>query len=159
MIIERPNPSQVVLQTAVHNLDGTPKTALTSANVRVYHVDAGGTEVDDLSSTALDHVGSTNTWRKKWTPGALVVGHYFVEYALVDLDGASFVDAEDLTVQDFALQIDVELIKQLKIGTWEIDNNQMIYKDTSGAEIARHDLFDINGNPTNGINMYKREPA
>lgn len=158
MIVDRPNPSQVVLQTAVHNLDGTPKIALASAHVRVYHM-SGAAEVEDLASTVLPHVGSSNVWRYVWTPGALVVGQYFAEYALVDLDGASFADVENLTIQDFALQVDVELIKQLKIGTWEIDNNQMIYKNTSGDEIARLDLYDINGMPTNGINMYKREPA
>jgi hypothetical protein len=57
------------------------------------------------------------------------------------------------------IETDVEYIKQLKIGSWEILNNQMIYKDTDGNEIMRQDLYDINGFPTNGINMYKREPA
>lgn len=159
MIVERPDPSQVVLQAVTKNLNGTPKTSLTSATVRVYHVNAVGAEVEDLAPTALAQVGSTNTWRYRWTPGALDVGHYFAEYALVDSDGVSFVDTEDIVVQDFALQVDVAFIKAVESGKWEILNDQMIFYDTSGAEILRFNLFDINGVPTNGINMYKREPV
>ncbi|RLC88628.1 MAG: hypothetical protein DRJ03_01780 [Chloroflexi bacterium] len=159
MIVERPNPSQVVLQAVTKNLDGTPKTSLTLAAARVYHVNAAGADVEDLGSTSLAQVGTSSTWRYRWTPAALPVGHYFVEYALVDSDGVSFVDVEDMVVQDFALQADVALIKAVESGKWEISNNQMVFYDTSGAEILRFNLFDINGDPTNGINMYKREPV
>jgi len=158
MIVERPNPSQVTLQVTARNLDGTPKTSLSSAAVRVYHMN-GATEVEDLSSTALVQVGSSSTWRYTWTPGSLDVGQYFAEYSLEDTDGAEFVDVEGIVIQDFALQVDVDFIKAVESGKWEILNDQMIFYDTSGAEILRFNLFDINGLPTNGINMYKREPV
>lgn len=159
MIVERPNPSQVVLQAITKNVDGTPKTALNSAQVRVYHVNAAGAEVEDLALVTLVQVGASNTWRYRWEPSTLVVGHYFAEYALEDTDGVSFVDTEDVVVQDFALQVDVDFIKQVEAGKWEITNNQMVFYNTSGAEVMRFNLFDINNLPTNGINMFKREPV
>jgi hypothetical protein len=159
MIVERPNPSQVVLQAITKNVDGTPKTSLNSAQVRVYHVNAAGAEVEDLALTTLVQVGASNTWRYRWEPSTLDVGHYFAEYALEDTDGVSFVDTEDVVVQDFALQVDVEFVKQMGAGKWEIVNNQMVFYDTAGGEILRFNLFDINDLPTNGINMFKREPV
>lgn len=159
MIVERPNPAQVVLQVVTKNLDGTPKTTLSSADVRVYHVNATGTEVEDLPATPLVQAGTSNTWRYRWAPASLDEGHYFAEFSLVDSDGAAFVDTEDIVVQDFALQADVAFIKEMESGKWEILNDQMVFYDTSGAEILRFNLFDINGLPTNGINMYKREPG
>ncbi len=172
MSLYRPDPSQVTLQLTAHNIDGTPKLALASAKVRVYHMN-GASELEDLALIDLTQVGTTNTWRYVWASPTMPVGVYFAEYALVDNDGANFTDFDTLFVMDVALEesldavqgdvtglmADVELIKQLKIGSWEIINNQMIYKDTSGAEIARLNLYDIAGVLTNGINMYKREPA
>jgi len=172
MIIEQPNPSQVALQATTHNIDGTPKLALASATTRVYHL-VGVTETEDLAPTVLSQVGSTNTWRYVWTPTSLAVGQYFVEYTLVDNDGAAFVDFEPLVVKDFAeeasvaalqgdltdTKADVEFLVQMESGKWEIVNNQMIFYNTSGTEIKRFDLYDINGLLTNGINMYKREPV
>ena len=159
MIVERPNPAQVILQAVTKNVDGTPKVSLNSAQVRVYHVNPAGSEVEDLALTTLVQIGTGNTWRYRWTPGALVVGHYFAEYLLEDTDGVSFVDTEDVVVQDFALQVDVDFIKQVEAGKWEISNNQMVFYDTLGVEVLRFNLFDINGDPTNGVNMYKREPV
>jgi hypothetical protein len=120
---------------------------------------SGATEVEDLASTVLVQVGTSNTWRYIWTPGALPVGQYSAEYALEDSDGATHVDVEEIVVQDFALQTDLEFLVQIEKGKWEIVNNQMIFYNTSGVEILRQNLFDINGDPTNGINMYKREPV
>lgn len=112
MLIDTLNPSQVVLQIQAQNLDGTPKTALTSAHVRVYHMN-GGVETEDLSSTVLVQVGSTSTWRYVWTPTALPAGHYFAEYALVDSDGASFVAAEDIDIRDLATETETVLAEYL----------------------------------------------
>lgn len=160
MIVERPDPSQVVLQTIVGNENGTPKTALSSAHVRVYHLDTGS-EVDDLASTVLAQVGVTSIWRYIWAPGTLAVGHYFAEYSLVDHDGAEFVDVEDVVVQDFALQVDLALVKQVEQGRWKIDDttDQMtFYAENGTTALLTFDLKDINGLPSS-VNIFERKPV
>lgn len=158
MLVETTNPSQVVLQIQAQNLDGTPKTTLASATVRVYHL-SGGSEVEDLSAAVLVQVGATNTWRFIWTPVALPVGHYFAEYALVDLDGASFVAAEDVDIRDIAKQTDVAYIKQIERGRWRIVGNQMIFYAEDGVTpFLTFDLKDINGLPSN-VNIFERDPV
>lgn len=101
MTLYRPNPSQVTLQVTTHNIDGTPKLSLLSANVRVYHI-IGGAEINDLGSTPLTQVGSSNVWRYNWAPVSLPIDKYFAEYTLVDNDGAQFVDNEVINVMDVA---------------------------------------------------------
>jgi len=50
-----------------------------------------------------------------------------------------------------------EFIKDIEGGKWEIINNQMIfYKSDNTTEVARFNLFDKNGNPSE-IDLYKRE--
>ena len=168
MIVERPNPGQVVLQVHAENPDGTPKTALASATVRVYHVNDLGNEVTDLSSTALDHVPGTNIWRYRWDSPGLAVGHFFAEYSLVDNVGASFVSAEDIVIQDFAKQVTLEnveaivaFIKKIEAGRWRIDQttDQMIfYDDDDVTPLLTFDLKDIAGLPSH-INIFERKPA
>ena len=47
--------------------------------------------------------------------------------------------------------------KDIEGGKWEIDGTQMIfYKEDNTTEIARYNLFDINGNPS-ATDVYKRE--
>lgn len=158
MILETTNPAQLVLQVAAQNVDGTPKTALSSASVRVYHV-AGGVEVVDLGAVPLLQVGSTNVWRYVWTPGSLAVGHYFVEYTLVDTDGAMFVGLEDVDVRDIARQVDLEFIRKIEQGRWRIVNEQMVFYDSDGlSPILTFDLKDINGLPSN-VNIFERKPV
>lgn len=159
MIIERPNPTQVVLQITAQNWNGTPKQTLVSADVRVYHLN-GATEVEDLTSIALAQVGTSNTWRYIWAPGTLVVGQYFAEYALEDSQGADYIGVEEVVVQDFALQVDVELIRQIETGRWRIDQvtDQMIFYDENDAPLLTFDLKDINGLPSH-INIFERDPV
>ena len=160
MLIERPNPSQVALQVTAHNLDGTPKTVLASATVRVYHM-SGVSEVEDLASTVLAQIGSSNTWRYVWTPVALPVGQYFAEYALEDSDGATHVDVEGIVIQDFALQVDVELIRKVETGRWRIDQvtDKMYFYDENGVDVLlEFDLKDINGLPSH-VNIFERDPV
>ena len=160
MIVERPDPAQVVLQVYAQNLDGSPKTSLASANVRVYRVNAAGTEVEELASTALTQVGSTNAWRYRWEPASLAVNQYHAEFTLLDNDGLSFVDTEDLVVQDFALQVDVALIREVETGRWKIDQvtDQMTFYDNTDTPILTFDLKDIDGLP-NHINIFERKPV
>lgn len=167
MLVERPNPSQLVLQAAAYNLDGTIKTALSSAAVRVYHVNSVGSEVEDLSPVAMIQVGSTNFWRYKWEPVSLAVGQYFAEYTLVDSDGATFVGCEDVNIQDFAVQADlsetkadVELIRQIETGRWKIDEvtDQMTFYDDAGAPLLVFNLKNISGLPDH-VNIFERDPV
>jgi len=48
-----------------------------------------------------------------------------------------------------AIIIDQTFIKDIEGGDWKIDyiNSQMIFKKPGGAEVARFDLTDINGDP------------
>lgn len=158
MLIETTNPSQIVLQVQAQNLDGTPKMSLTTATVRVYHLE-GNTEVVDLAVTPLVQVSGTNTWRYVWIPGNLPVGHYFAEYSLVDPDGASFIGTEDLDIRDIAKQADLAFIRQLEQGRWRIVGNQMIfYAEDMVTPLLVFDLKDINGIPSN-INIFERVPV
>lgn len=168
MIVERPDPSQLVLQAAAYNLDGTVKTSLASAVVRVYHVNGAGTEVEDLSPITMAQVGSTNFWRYRWTPASLPVGQYFAEYTLVDTDGATFVGSEDVSIQDFASQTDlsgikadVELIRKVETGRWKIDEvtDQMTFYDDDGVTpLLVFDLKNIGGLPDH-VNIFERDPV
>jgi len=169
VILSRPDPSQLVLQVAATNLDGTPKTALSSADVRVYHVDGAGAEVEDLASTALTQVGTSSVWRYRWEPSSLDVDQYSVEYTLVDTDSAVFIGLEDLAVEDFALQTnvllteaDVALIKKIETGRWKIDDvtDQMIFYDPidGTTPILTFDLKDLAGLPSS-VNIFERDPV
>lgn len=158
MLIDTASPSQVVLQVQAQNLDGTPKRALASATVRVYHL-AAGSEVVDLVTTPLVQVPGTNTWRYIWTPESLSVGHYFAEYTLIDTDGAEFVAAEDIDIRDIARQADLAFVRQIEQGRWRIVSNQMIFYDTDGVTPLRvFNLKDINGIPSN-VNIFERVPV
>ena len=121
----------------------------------------GAIEVEDLASTALAQVGTSNTWRYEWASPTLPVGHYYAEYSLEDTDGAEFVDTEDLVVQDFALQVDVELIRKIEKGRWKIDKvaDTMTFYDEDGATpLLTFNLKDIDGLPSH-INIFERDPV
>lgn len=110
IIIETPNPDEVILQAVAENPDGTPKTSLTTSTVRVFYM-SSGSEIEVLSSTSLIQVGSKNIWRYTWEPSSLVVGQYFAEYYLVDDDGAPWREIEGIVVKDFAEQTDLAALK------------------------------------------------
>jgi hypothetical protein len=158
MIIESLNPSQLVLQVSVENADGTKKTSLSSADVRVYHL-SGGAESEDLGSTAMAQVGSTNIWRYIWAPGSLAVDHYFAEYTLVDDDAATFVGVEDIDIRDLAVNTDLTKVLQIEQGRWKIVSNQMIfYDDDDVTPLLTFDLKNSAGNPTT-TDVVERTPA
>jgi len=152
-----PNPPKVTLQVQAQNPDGSPKLSLFSATVRVYHL-VGAVEVADLPSVPLVQVGSSSTWRYIWSPDALPVGNYFVEYSLVDADGVRFVGVENIDVFDVAKQVDVSLIKQIESGRWRMANNQLKFYDARGNVILTFNLLDNNGRPTME-NIYERIPV
>ena len=158
MLIETVDPAQVVLQVQAQNLDGTPKTALSSALVRVYHL-AGDSEVEDLGATSLVQIPETCTWRYIWEPDALDVGHYFVEYSLEDMDGVVFVGSEDIDIRDIAKQTDMAFVRQIEQGRWRIVNEQIIYyAEDRVLPLMVFNLKDINGLPSN-VNIFERVPV
>jgi len=158
MLIDTVDPEKIVLQVYVQNLDGTPKTVLTSATVRVYKIEAGS-EVVLLAATPLVQVGSTNVWRYTWTPVSLPVGHYFAEYSLVDLADDHFVDVEDIDIRDIAVQADLVLIRKIERGRWRIvDEEMIIYDEDALTPLLRFALKDIDGIPSN-VNIFERIPV
>lgn len=165
MIIDFPNPSQVILQVVVQGIDGSPRTSLLTASVRVYHVD-GGSEVEDLHDTSLSQVGVTNTWRYVWSPVALPANQYFAEYSLEDADGYSFVGTESLAILSLAdaaslaiVQNNTEIIRKIETNRKRIFNNQLIIYEDDGTTVwLRWNLFDVNNVPTNGVNVFDSVP-
>ena len=158
VLIETVNPAQVVLQVQAQNLDGTPKTVLTTATVRVYHIVAGS-EVEDLAATPLVQIGTTSTWRYNWAPATLSVGHYFAEYTLIDPDTAVFVASEDIDVRDIATQTDLAFVRQIEQGRWRIVHEQMIfYASDKVTPLLVFNLKDINSLPSN-VNIFERNPV
>lgn len=158
MLIDTVDPEKIVLQVYVQNLDGTPKTALTSATVRVYKIEAGS-EVVLLAATPLVQVGGTNVWRYTWTPVSLPVGHYFAEYSLVDPADDHFVDVEDIDIRDIAVQADLALIRKIERGRWRIvDEEMIIYDEDALTPLLRFALKDIDGIPSN-VNIFERVPV
>jgi len=52
---------------------------------------------------------------------------------------------------------DLSLIRDIEAGKWEIINNQMVfYKQDNVTEVARFNLFDASGTPSE-TNLYSRE--
>ncbi len=153
------NPAQVILQLAAQNLDGTPKLDIASGTVRVFHVDAGGSEVDDLVSTALAQIGATNVWRYQWKPTSLAVNDYFAQYLLVDAVPKTYSGLEDVQVRDIATQTDLAILKQVETGRWKVIANQMIFYDADGTTpLLTFDLKDEGGSPTM-IDVFERVEA
>ncbi len=153
------NPSQVILQVAAQDIDGTPKLNVASGTVRVYHITGAGAEVEDLASVPLVQVGATNTWRYRWVPASLAVDDYFAEYTLVDTNAKTYIGLEDILVRDMATQTDLAILKQVETGRWKIIANQMIfYEDDGVTPLLTFDLKDEGGVATM-IDVFERVPA
>lgn len=120
MIIDTLNPGKVILQVLPQNLDGTPKEVLTSAKVRVYHVESS-LEVEDLSLQNLSKYSGTYSWRYIWEPVSLPIDHYFAEYTLVDEENVTAVFIEDIIILErnpTVVEIDEELTENHGSGSW-----------------------------------------
>ncbi len=50
----------------------------------------------------------------------------------------------------------VKELKAMQFGNWEIREKQMIFYDLEGNELARFDLFDKYGNPSD-VNVFARK--
>lgn len=173
MIVTNPDPSQLILQATTEQSDGSVKTDITTATVRVFYVDSGDVEQEVLTSTALVQVASTNVWRYRWAPTSLAAGEYHAEYYFVDDFGKVARRIEPLTVVDFA-GWDLAFADHTDAGSfgwvlskllraWIVGNarqvgNQWIVDDPDNpgtAEIT-FNTFGIGGSPAN-VAIYKRE--
>jgi hypothetical protein len=129
MIIDTENPASVVLQALPQNLNGTPKTVLLGASVRVYHIDLSGFEVEDLPLTALVQIPASYAWRYLWEPTSLAPDHYFAEYTLLDADSITAVFIEDIIIMTKAPtveEIDEELSDKHGVGSWVVKGKSKI---------------------------------
>lgn len=148
--------SQIVFQKNVADLDGTPKTNLTTYDVRVYQV-VSGSEVDVLVSTSMAQVGTSNLYRYVWEPASLDIGEYFVEYHFVDAFSNNSWVTDDLAVLNVPTYDDIETLRKVETGTWEIVNDQMIFYDDDGTTpLFTFNLLNASGDP-DSENVYKRE--
>lgn len=123
MIIAKINTDEpIVLQVLPQELDGSPRTELSLAKVRVYHI-AGGGEVEDLTSIDLVHVPASNAWRYIWEPTSIEEGHYFAEYTITGTDEVTTVGIEDIIIGQLGTptveEIDDKLTDEHGDGSWQ----------------------------------------
>ena len=111
MIIDDLSCSSIVLEVSVLDIDGSSKTNISSATVRVYHI--SGVEIEDLAPVSLSQVGITNIWRYIWNSPGLGVGHYIAEYTLIDTDNISGVFTEDIIIDNISGEVWSESIRAL----------------------------------------------
>ena len=79
--------------------------------------------------------------------GKFVYGGY-VENVAEKLDLTNSIVEIQASIQDSGTALRA-IIEDVQLGNWTIENKQMIMKTTSGDELARFNLYDFNGNPTN----------
>jgi len=139
MIIEKINPSQISLAITLQNYDGSAKTNISSATVRVYHI-ATGSEVDDLSAQSLVQVGSTNVWRYIWTPGTLAANSYVAEYSITDSDSINAKFKEDIIIGYLETKVD-SIQSSIENATYGLSALQVLIDaiDTSTELTSRFD--------------------
>lgn len=104
--------------------------------------------VDELGNIVVDEIGNIVV--------CVLPGSY------PDTIQGVMVIEEDITIQTIkekidGLAVDVNFIKNIEGGKWELKNNQMIFYDTFGTvEIMRFNLFDQDDVPSME-NVFKRE--
>lgn len=146
-MVKLQNVSQVDLQVVAQELDGTPKTDISTAFVRVYHI-VSGVETDVLASTPLVQVGTSNTFRYTWVT-TMAVGTYFAEYSLTDVFSRQNITVEDVDILDLAIKADIDTIRIMESGRWRILNNQMVfYAEDGSTPFMTFDLYDEHGLPS-----------
>lgn len=62
---------------------------------------------------------------------------------------------EELAQTTREIKAIVKELKNMQFGNWEIKNKQMIFYDLDGNELAKFNLFDKNGEPSE-INVFAR---
>lgn len=79
-----------------------------------------------------------------------------------EIEGTSYTASEEIIVFDYKsdemtdIKNDISFIRNIEGGRWKIENNQMIfYSEDNATEIARFNLFDDKGSPSN-IHVFER---
>lgn len=98
MIIDYINPSEIILQIIAQNPDGSSRTSLDTAKVRVYHI-TNNTEIEDLTQQDLSFISNASAWRYIWEPTSLDIGAYFIEFELKDENNITAYFLENLIIQ------------------------------------------------------------
>lgn len=157
-IIASRDQEQIVLQVAFAEPDGTIKSNISSATVRVYQV-VTGLEVDVLAATSLIQVGTTNKYRYVWEPASLSIGEYWLDYNSSDTDLNLSRVTEQMVVMNTPTWDDYERLRKVSEGRWRIENNQIIYYDDDGTTpLLTFNTFNRRGNPSMA-NIVERVPV
>lgn len=138
------NTSEIILQTLPRNHDGSVKTNIVSAFVRVFHI-VSGSSVNVLASTVL--VNDGDYWRYIWTSPSLSAGDYYIEFTITDDDEIVGKSVENLQVVNFVSE-ETTRILEFTEGNWQIIGDQMLFYSRSAELLARYDLKDSLGNPS-----------
>ncbi len=142
---------------ALRNYNGgiklTNKDGLESISV---DLNSGQIKLTDTITNGDIVLRGVGTLTEDYSNGANVINQllntYSIANTLLESNTSGFQDGTVGKSLD-----DIEIIKQIETGKWEILNNQMIfYKDDNVTEIMRFDLFDKNGNPSE-VDVFKRE--
>ena len=143
----------IPLELLITDLYGQERTDIDTVFVRVFHRVAGS-EVDDLSSTAMEiESGVTSRYYYSWVSTA-TVGEYIIEYIITDTLAEVYKQYESLTVG--YLEDELQFLIDAEGGKWEIISNQMIFYKADGVtEIQRFNLFDSAGDPST-TEVFKR---
>lgn len=152
------NQPQVVLEVSFANPDGTIKTNVSSANVRVYRI-ASGAEEDVLSQVPLVRVSDTNVYRYIWTPSTIEIGQYHVLFEAIDEDTNQARVSENMVVLNVPSWEEVELLRKVQTGRWKIENNQITFYDDDGVTpLFVFNTFNRRGVPAMA-NIMERVPV
>lgn len=100
-----------------------------------YDTTAIGEIVDDLEIAYVmkNMADSTDVYGGKAT-----IGKWLPEY-VAEMSTEFEQNTEDLRA----------IVEDVQLGNWSIENQQMVMKTQAGEELARFNLYDFNGNPTN----------
>lgn len=151
------HPPQVeILETGVSGLTGPESAAILNidANVSLIQADIGTIEGSigiiqtDITSLQGD-VASINT-----DIGAINVDITAIKDDIISINTS----IGDIALDISQIQVDLAFIKAIESGKWIIENNQMIFYDTNDQEIARFNLYNVIGIPSND-DVYRREPV
>ena len=122
-------------------------TTVTNGHIVVRGV---GRVVDDATGNWLPHGTYGDLILDNETTYGVMLQELWTANGL-DLD----VDPTEGTVIKNTLDA-VNFIKGVEGGSWELVSNQMIFRDESGVELTRFNMFDQSGLPTTTGDIYKR---
>jgi hypothetical protein len=141
------NQEIILLWVLAKNYDGTPNANVVSGTVKVYSID-GGVESNILEPTSLSEI-SDGKWIYEWSPVALTIGQYLIEFSLIDDSGVVVSVLEDLIVvtSNNSNNIDFQYVAAdkgtiIELGLW-VEENGEVLKDVDSISLQ---IYDLSGN-------------